>query len=97
MDGLKFLFMKQKFQNLGLILSRDAQKKLAGGLEEDPGEGGGYCALTTTCSLYVHALQRTLIGECYYQILGKCFCGASEGGQSYMTDPGSTSVCYHPF
>ncbi len=29
--------MKQKFENIGVILSRDAQKKLGGGLEEDPG------------------------------------------------------------
>lgn len=33
--------MKQKFQNLGLILSRDAQKKLVGG------DGDGSCVATT--------------------------------------------------
>lgn len=27
--------MKQRFENLGLILIRDAQKKLVGGLEEE--------------------------------------------------------------
>jgi len=36
--------MKQKFENLGLILSRDAQKNLIGGsMNESFGsEGGGY-------------------------------------------------------
>lgn len=37
--------MKQKFENLGLILNRDAQKKLVGGFREEAigiDEGGGY-------------------------------------------------------
>ncbi len=36
--------MKQKFQNLGVILSRDAQKKLVGGVEEElDGDSCGSC------------------------------------------------------
>ena len=41
--------MKQKFENIGVILSRNAQKKIGGGLEED--QGG--CLLVTidaTCT-----------------------------------------------
>ena len=32
--------MKQKFENLGLILNRSVQKKVVGGEIEVPGEGG---------------------------------------------------------
>jgi|688.fasta_scaffold70218_2 hypothetical protein len=41
--------MKQKFQNLGILISRNAQKKILGGDEEL----AGYCLKNAGCTLFV--------------------------------------------
>jgi len=49
----KIEFMKQKFQHLGLILSRDAQKNLVGGLRDSFDDGDdcpGSCETDKDCA-----------------------------------------------
>lgn len=70
--------MKQKFENLGLILSRDAQKKLVGG-EEKTVE---FNNCTSTCYSWSSSTNRMENQSCFYVqgtpiISGFCACPGS--------------------
>ncbi|MEO7315704.1 MAG: hypothetical protein ABIW47_10985 [Ginsengibacter sp.] len=90
--------LKLDFQHLGNaeILTRSQLKNIMGGSggSGDDGDGAAFCHLGTSCQLYIRELQQTYTGKCYYQIFGKCFCGVEVGGQTYTTDPNTTSMCY---
>ncbi len=79
--------MKLKFGNIGLILSRDAQKKIGGGLEEEE-ELSGKCRDGGQCILYVEAIHSWLAGFCgRATLIGPCQCEA--GG--FVTNNGGTT------
>ncbi|MGN6495645.1 MAG: hypothetical protein ACTHLE_26885 [Agriterribacter sp.] len=88
--------LKLKLQNIegAEMLSREQLKSVMGGSGGGGGGGAGYCAISTSCNLYVRDLGTTYEGKCYYQIGGKCFCGVEVNGRTYTTDPNTTSVCY---
>ena len=75
-------------------LSKDEMKKVLGGMTGSGDDGLGYCAISTSCRLYIRELGQTYSGKCYYQLFGKCFCGVEVDGRTYTTDPNTTSVCY---
>ncbi|MEI6263805.1 MAG: hypothetical protein WCP74_01800 [Sphingobacteriia bacterium] len=62
--------MKQKYENLGLILSRDAQKKLVGGEVEDDGTGAAppKCG---RCEGYMPVCCYSTV-DCCYNSAGAC-------------------------
>ena len=82
--------LKLNLQSLNAeVLTRSQLKQILGG-----DDGSAWCHITTSCRLYVRELGQTYDGNCYYQIFGKCFCGVEVGGQTYTTDPNTTSMCY---
>lgn len=86
--------MKKRILDFAKIsLDRNEMKNIKGGVE-NPDDGAGFCSIGSGCSLYIRQLNSTYSGECYYQIGGKCFCGVTVGGTSYVTDPNTTSMCY---
>jgi hypothetical protein len=73
-------------------LARSEMKNIKGGVE-NPDDGAGVCLISSTCSLYIRAFEMTFPGSCYWQIGGRCYCSVSLGGNVYITDPSTTSMC----
>lgn len=70
--------MKQKFQNLGFVLGRNTQKKIKGGVAEEPvGEIGGGCRTSYLSCTYYESGTGSVTGHCEENSNGSCVCNAS--------------------
>lgn len=76
-------------------MSKDEMKNVYGGVYD--GGGVGICTISFGCTLYIRELGGNYDGTCFYQVGGKCYCGVNVNGKNYITDPGTTSMCYVEF
>jgi hypothetical protein len=72
-------------------LDRSEMKNIKGGKDGD--NTGGICLISSSCTLHIRQFNQNFTGSCYYQLLGRCYCSVTVGGQVYTTDENTVSMC----